>query len=104
MGCSSLVCPARQALSELLAWIGRAETNLLTFLPAEEPARSAAARALAHALTDLVESGRRRAILVARVDGRDARESPLAPHLEEEGFLAGSRGYLKRPSLRPAIV
>jgi ATP-dependent Lhr-like helicase len=81
---------------ELLAWIGRAETNLLTFPPADEPARGAAVRDLARALSGLVESGRRRAVLVGKVDGRDPRESPLAPHLVEAGFLHGSRGYLKR--------
>jgi ATP-dependent helicase Lhr and Lhr-like helicase len=83
---------------ELLAWIGRAETNLLTFLPAEEPGQGVAARELARALARLVETGRRRAVLVGRVDGRDPRDSPLAPHLAAEGFLAGSRGYLRRLS------
>ena len=87
---------------ELLAWIGRAETNLLTFLPADEPARGAAARDLARALSGLVETGRRRAVLVGRVDGRDPRESPLGPHLVDAGFLHGSRGYLKRLSGQPA--
>jgi ATP-dependent Lhr-like helicase len=86
---------------ELLAWIGRAETNLLTFLPADEPARGAAARDLARLLSTLVETGRRRAVLVGKVDGRDPRESPLAPHLVEAGFLHGSRGYLKRLSGTP---
>jgi ATP-dependent Lhr-like helicase len=83
---------------ELLAWIGRTETNLLAFLPAEDPARVAAARDLAGALARLVESGRRRAVLVGKVDGRDPRDSALAPHLVEAGFLHGSRGYLKRLS------
>ena len=83
---------------ELLAWIGRAETNLLTFLPSEEPARGAAARDLVRALSRLVETGRRRAVLVGRVDGRDPRESPLAPHMSDAGFFVGSRGYLKRMS------
>ena len=86
---------------ELLAWIGRTETNLLTFLPADEPARAAAARELARALARLVETGRRRAVLVGKVDGRDPRETPLAPHLVEAGFLHASRGYLKRLSPRP---
>ncbi len=85
---------------ELLAWIGRAETNLLTFLPADEPARSAAARDLVQALSRLVETGRRRAVLVGKVDGRDPRESPLAPHMSDAGFFVGSRGYLKRMSPR----
>ena len=87
---------------ELLAWIGRTETNLLTFLPADEPARVAAARELARALARLVESGRRRAVLVGKVDGKDPRESPVAPHLVEAGFLHASRGYLKRLSAQPA--
>ena len=88
---------------ELLAWIGRTETNLLSFLPPDEPARGAAARDLARALARLVETGRRRAVLVGKVDGKDPRESPLAPHLVEAGFLAASRGFLKRLSLpRPA--
>ena len=80
----------------LLAWAGRTESNLLTFLPAEEPERSAAARDLARALAGLVESGKRRAVLVGRVDGMDPRDSPLGPYLAEAGFFAGSRGYLKR--------
>jgi ATP-dependent Lhr-like helicase len=85
----------------LLAWAGRTESNLLTFLPAEEPERSAAARDLARALSNLVETGKRRAVLVGRVDGVDPRESPLAPYLAEAGFFAGSRGYLKRALPKP---
>jgi ATP-dependent Lhr-like helicase len=80
----------------LIAWAGRTESNLLTFLPGEEPERSAAARDLARALAELVNTGRRRAVLVGRVDGADPRDSPLAPYLAEAGFFAGSRGYLKR--------
>ncbi len=86
---------------DLLAWIGRAETNLLTFLPEVEPARGLAARALARALAALVDSGRRRAVLVGKVDGGDPRDSALAPFLPAEGFLAGSRGYLKRVTAQP---
>ena len=80
----------------LVAWAGRTESNLLTFLPPEEPERSAAARDLAAALAGLVETGKRRAVLVGRVDGADPRDSPLAPYLAEAGFFAGSRGLLKR--------
>ena len=53
----------------LLGWIGRAESNLFTFLPAAEPERGAAARA-GRALARLVDSGRRRAVLCARSTGR----------------------------------
>ena len=82
---------------ELVAWLGRGEQNLLTFLPAEEPQRSHRARALATALAQLVDSGRRRALLIARVDGEPVQTSPLAPLLVAAGFSAGHKGYLKRP-------
>jgi ATP-dependent Lhr-like helicase len=82
---------------ELVAWLGRGEQNLLTFLPADEPERSRRARALAAALAQLVDSGRQRALLVARVDGEPVQTSPLAPFLVAAGFSAGHKGYLKRP-------
>src|SRR5437868_10659749 len=50
----------------LIAWLGRGEHDLRTFLSAEEPARSRAARALARALAGQVDSGRRKALLIAR--------------------------------------
>jgi ATP-dependent helicase Lhr and Lhr-like helicase len=80
----------------LVAWLGRGEHNLHTFLPAEEPARTRSARALARALAAQVEEGRRKALLIARVDGEDVNASPLAPGLRESGFTAGIKGYLKR--------
>jgi ATP-dependent helicase Lhr and Lhr-like helicase len=80
----------------LVAWIGRAERNLLTFLPESEPERTETARAIALALASLVTGGRRRALLVAKIDGEDPAQSDLAVHLREAGFLPGSRGYLKR--------
>ncbi|HWE22526.1 MAG TPA: hypothetical protein VG496_01175, partial [Myxococcales bacterium] len=82
---------------ELVAWLGRGEQNLLTFLPAEEPQRTRRARALASALAQLVDSGRRRALLIARVDGQPVHTSALAPLLVANGFSAGQKGYLKRP-------
>jgi ATP-dependent Lhr-like helicase len=85
----------------LVAWAGRTETSLATFLPPDEPARGHAARELVLALASLVDTGGRRAVLVGKVDGRPPAESPLAPHLVSAGFLAGSRGYLKRPTPAP---
>ncbi len=85
----------------LLGWIGRAEFNLFTFLPAAEPERGAAAAALAGALARLVDTGRRRAVLVRSVDGVETRDSVLAPYLAAAGFFAGSRGFLKKPSPSP---
>ena len=82
----------------LLGWIGRAESNLFTFLPATEPDRGQAAASLAGALARLVDTGRRRAVLVRSVDGVETRDSVLAPYLAAVGFFAGSRGYLKKPA------
>jgi ATP-dependent Lhr-like helicase len=86
----------------LAAWLGRADRNLMTFLPDSEPEASEASAAIAGALAALVETGRRRVLLVAKVDGEDPSRSPLAPFLREAGFLAGSRGFLKRMPLAEA--
>lgn len=80
----------------LLAWIARGEQSLLTFLPTEEPARSQGARAVAGALSSLVERGVRKTMLIAEVDGAPVDRAELAPFLREAGFLAGARGYLKK--------
>jgi ATP-dependent Lhr-like helicase len=80
----------------LLAWLGRADRNLLTFLPDSGPEAAEGAAAIAGALAGLVEGGKRRALLVSKVDGEDPTRSVLAPYLREAGFLAGSRGFLKR--------
>ena len=80
----------------LLGWLGRGEHNLQTFLPADEPRRTHAARSLALALAALVEDGRRKALLIARVDSQEVDGSPLAAELKAAGFTAGIKGYLKR--------
>jgi ATP-dependent Lhr-like helicase len=83
----------------LAAWLGRADRNLMTFLPDSEPEAGETSAAIAGALAGLVETGRRRVLLVAKVDGEDPSCSPLAPFLREAGFLTGSRGFLKRMPL-----
>jgi ATP-dependent Lhr-like helicase len=82
----------------LLGWLGRGERNLETFVPAEEPARSQARRALARALAGLVDGVRRRALLIAKVDGADVGASPLAADLRAAGFTPGIKGFLRRVS------
>jgi ATP-dependent Lhr-like helicase len=84
---------------ELIAWLGRGENSLLTFLPEQEPARSACAHAVARALASLVESRHRRVLLLASIDGTDPAHSALAPELRAAGFLPGSQGWLKRAPL-----
>ncbi|MBI2393015.1 MAG: DEAD/DEAH box helicase [Deltaproteobacteria bacterium] len=80
----------------LLAWIARGEQSILTFLPSEEPARTASGRALAGALAGLVDRGARSTFLVVEVDGEPVDRSPLARFLREAGFVAGARGWLKK--------
>lgn len=75
----------------LLGWLGRSEQNLETFAP--DPASQ---RTLAQALAALVDGVRRRALLIARIDGRDVAESALAPDLRAAGFTPGIKGYLRR--------
>ena len=83
---------------ELLGWLGRAEGPLLTFLPPDEPARSAAARALAGALAEIVDAGSMRALVITTVDGREAASRDERPAVADAGFLAGARTLLRRPS------
>nr|WP_272427589.1 DEAD/DEAH box helicase [Polyangium jinanense] len=87
---------------KLLAWMGKSERGLLTFLPRDEPERTAESRALARALADLVDEGRARIVLIATVDGEPTARSPLADALKEVGFVATSQGFLKRQAAAAA--
>jgi ATP-dependent Lhr-like helicase len=80
----------------LAAYVGRGEKQLLLFLPEDEPARGVVARAVARALASLVESGARRALLIAEINGEPASKSPLAPYLAESGFAPSSLGFQMR--------
>ena len=79
---------------EITAWLGRGEQNLLTFLPAEEPERTRRGRALANALARLVDSGRRRALLVARVDGEPVHFGTSHGDVSWVMFADAGRGWL----------
>ncbi len=79
-----------------VGYLGRTEQHLLTMLPPGEPERTAAARGLSAALADLVERGRRRGLLIARIDGSDAAAHPYGAWLAEAGFVRGARGYVRR--------
>ncbi len=80
----------------LVAYLGRSEHSLLTFLPSEQPARSLAAAVVARALARTVDGVRRRALFITEVDGGEPGSSELAPALASVGFSASSRGYLLR--------
>jgi len=74
----------------LAAYLGRGEKQLTAFLPDDEPRRSLVAREIARSLARLVESGARRALLLADVG--DA----LAPFLAEAGFRPTAAGHQLR--------
>jgi ATP-dependent Lhr-like helicase len=81
----------------LLGWLGRGKHPLLTFLPTDPAERAETAGALATALGDLVDRGRRRALLLWTIDGAAASESDLAPAFVRAGFVStGSRHLIKR--------
>jgi ATP-dependent Lhr-like helicase len=80
----------------LLAFAGKTERNLLTFLPEDPGPRAVAAARIAEALAALVDSGRRRALLIDEVDGGAPEHSVLGPFLRKVGFSPGSRGFLLR--------
>jgi len=81
---------------ELLAWIGRSEQTLLTFLPNDAGAFDVRARALATALYGLARAAGRRALLLSTIDGDDAARSHVAAHLLAAGFVASGRELLLR--------
>ncbi len=74
----------------LAAYLGRGEKQLTAFLPDDEPRRSLVAREIARSLARLVESGARRALLLAGVD------EALAPFLAEAGFRPTAAGWQLR--------
>jgi ATP-dependent Lhr-like helicase len=79
----------------LVAYVGRGEKELETFLPEEEPGRSRAARALAHALARWAARTGRLALGWSAA-GEAAARSPLAPFMAEAGFIASGPGFLLR--------
>jgi ATP-dependent Lhr-like helicase len=80
----------------VIGYLGRSEHDLVTFLPGAEPERGHAAEALASALGGIVESGRRKTLLVEKIDGVTAEGAALGRVLVGAGFSATSKGYFKR--------
>ncbi len=81
-----------------MGWLGRGGESLLTFLPTDEAARATASAALANALAGLVESGERRALLLATIDGEPAEKSALGASLLAARFSASREGWQRRRS------
>ncbi len=77
----------------LTAFLGKAEREIATFLPENEPARSSVARALAGALARWATLTGRAVLGWAVADGASLAGSPLAPFLVEAGFLRAGPGF-----------
>ncbi len=88
----------------LVGWLGRSGQTLLTF-EGEVPG---GIEGLAGALAGLVETGRRRALLLVTIDGEPAARSPHLRAFEAAGFTLGTRGLLRRRAdaalMAPAAV
>ena len=82
----------------LACYIGRGVKQLTVFLPDEEPSRSMVAKQIARALASIVESGARRAMLIADVNDEPVARSPIASFLAEAGFTPTAMGYQRRAS------
>jgi ATP-dependent Lhr-like helicase len=82
----------------LVAYLARGDRQLLSWLPAAEPERSRAARAVARVLIERVRGGgdTPRGMLVEEIDGTPATTHPLAPFMIEAGFIPGALGLQGR--------
>jgi len=80
----------------LAAFLPRGERDLATFLPPDEPGRSAVARAVAGALARWTRATGRLGVGWDSVDETPVRESPLAPFLAEVGFVPSGGGVRMR--------
>ncbi len=83
---------------QLAAWIGRGDRQLIVSLPADDPDRSRAGRALAHELVRLATEAPegRRGWLVEEINGQPAATDPASQFLIEQGFTATSMGLQLR--------
>jgi ATP-dependent Lhr-like helicase len=77
----------------LAAYLARGEREMWTFLPAEEPARSRVAKALAGALARWALRSGRSLIGWDSADDMPLARSPLAPFLVEAGFAPSGGGF-----------
>lgn len=95
---------------DLAAYLRRNNTNLIAFLPADEPAKTHVARDLANFLAELgqrelrLEGSRRPAgLLFATVNDQPAEEHFLARFLQDAGFQFSPAGFSLRRALLPPI-
>ena len=82
----------------LARYVGRADRQLFTFLPEDEPGRSAVAAQVARMLHALATGGSDRpGMLIAEIDGEPAATHRLAPFLIDAGFTRRPTGFQAAP-------
>ena len=86
------------ANGSLAAYLRRRNPEVLVFLPADEPERSAVARALAEKLANiaLVLQRQKRGLLVGSINGIGAGRHFMAIFLEKAGFVLTAMGFQMR--------
>jgi ATP-dependent Lhr-like helicase len=86
---------------QLVAWLRRNNSNLLVFLPVEEPERSQVAAGLAHFLCargqEKMRGGSHQGVLITTINGQPVAAHPMARFLMDAGFYPGPLGmHLRR--------
>ena len=78
----------------LIGYLGRGDRHLLTWIPAAEPGRTRAVRALAQVLIQRARSGddTPRGMLIEEIDGSPAALHPFRAEFVEAGFIVGALG------------
>lgn len=87
----------------ILAWLGRTEKHLLTFVPSGGDGAKET-RIVAEALATLVDEGKTRVVVISTIDGVPVARSPFAKALREVGFVETIHGYAKRRALPPPMA
>jgi len=89
----------------MAAYLRRRNPEVLVFLPADEPERSAVARTLAEKLAQiaLTLQKQKKGLLVGSINGISAGRHFLASFLEKAGFVATAKGFQMRRT-DPAII
>jgi hypothetical protein len=78
----------------LIGYLSRTGQSLITFLPDEEPERTAMRNVLVETLSEMAVPGA--PVFLTKIDGQEPGATDVAPSLIAAGFTGTSRGYLKR--------
>ncbi|HZH03188.1 MAG TPA: DEAD/DEAH box helicase, partial [Myxococcaceae bacterium] len=88
------------------AYLSKGGRQVFSFLPEDEPDRSAYAKSVAFKLAELGRKGgpRNEGLLIGEIDGAPAKDHPLSLHLVEAGFSPSSLGFLLRKGRSEGFV